>query len=75
MLEFYSVENGRVLDAIRHDYITDHRPDGKSVISQIQRPLGTSTNSTRLVWFQPCEVWEIKGKSWTITADRHRREK
>lgn len=46
MLEFYSVENGRVLDAIRHDYITDHRPD---------------------VWFQPCEVWEIKGADITVS--------
>ncbi|CAO3693020.1 unnamed protein product [Umbelopsis ramanniana] len=29
MLELYSVENGRVLNGPRHDYVVDHRPDGK----------------------------------------------
>jgi hypothetical protein len=28
MLEFYSVENDRVLSGPRHDYVVDHRPDG-----------------------------------------------
>ncbi|KAH8553898.1 ATP-dependent DNA ligase [Umbelopsis sp. PMI_123] len=46
MLEFYSVENDRVLSGPRHDYVVDHRPD---------------------VWFQACEVWEIKGADITVS--------
>lgn len=61
MKEFYSVENNRVLQHPRHDYVTDHVPDGKSAhIVTISGFLLIESRS--IVWFDATEVWEIRGK-------------